>query len=187
MKTDLLGAEKIHLASLLEAMQRCVFFLDAASRKLPWPLDKQVLQQHKKDEVLFEALSAFNERFSKLQDTLAAAMRHALILLGEQPDSFLKVLAYYEKHAVIESIDSWQLLRTARNLAAHDYEIDYTETADHFNTLFELIDVLYGASLAFVVHCDKQLAIKPISSDFALEFFDITSRTHMPGGQNPAL
>ena len=34
----LLEAEKAHLARLLEAIQRCVFFLDTAARKLPWPL-----------------------------------------------------------------------------------------------------------------------------------------------------
>ncbi|QSH81884.1 hypothetical protein [Ferrovum myxofaciens] len=77
MKTDLLLAEKTHLGNLLEAIQRCVYFLDATSRKLPWLLNGQLLRQYKKDEALFEALSAFNERFSKLQDTLAAAMRHA--------------------------------------------------------------------------------------------------------------
>ncbi|WP_297484163.1 hypothetical protein [Ferrovum sp.] len=176
MKTDLLLAEKKHLGNLLEAIQRCVYFLDAASRKLPWLLNGPLLRQHKKDETLFESLSAFNERFSKLQDTLAAAMRHAQILLGEPGDSFLKVLAYYEKHAVIDSIDSWQLLRAARNLAAHDYEIDYTEIADHFNSLYELLEVLYRTSQAFVLHCDEQLGIKPGSMDFNPDFFEITSR-----------
>lgn len=177
MNADLLLTEKKHLANLLEAIQRCVYFLDAASHKLPWPLTGDVLSQRKKDKALFEALSAFNERFSKLQDTLAASMRHALILLGESTHSFLSVLAYYEKHEVIISIDYWQLLRTARNLAAHDYEIDYVEIADHFNNLYELIDVLYGSALAFVSHCHEQLAITPISADFTTEFLEITSRT----------
>ncbi|WP_434782518.1 MAG: hypothetical protein WJ306_03295 [Ferrovum myxofaciens] len=176
MKTDLLLAEKTHLGNLLEAIQRCVYFLDATSRKLPWLLNGQLLSQYKKDEALFEALSAFNERFSKLQDMLAAAMRHAQLLLGEPGDSFLKVLTYYEKHAVIDSIDSWQLLRAARNLAAHDYEIDYAEIADHFNSLYELLKVLYRTSRAFVLHCDEQLGIKPGSMDFNSEFFEITSR-----------
>jgi len=34
----LLAAERDHLASLLEAVQRCVYFLDASARKLDWPL-----------------------------------------------------------------------------------------------------------------------------------------------------
>ncbi len=46
---------------------------------------------------LFEAASAFNERFSKLQDTLGAAMRHAALLatagrLLERRESQLGIL-----------------------------------------------------------------------------------------------
>ncbi|MEQ1669187.1 MAG: hypothetical protein ABL868_12110 [Sulfuriferula sp.] len=175
MRTNLLADEKVHLSNLLEAAQRCVYFLDAVSRKLPWPLAADVLQQHKKDELLFEALSAFNEHFAKLQDTLAAAMRHAVMLLGEPADSFLKVLAYYEKQRVIESIDIWQLLRTARNLAAHDYEIDYSEIADHFNGLHELLGLLYPIARSFIAHCESQLYIKPTRNDLVAEFVAITA------------
>lgn len=185
MNTDVLLAEKAHLGNLLEAIQRCVYFLDAAARKLPWPLTGDVLVHRRKDVTLFEALSAFNEWFSKLQDTLAAGMRHALILLAEPNDSFLKVLAYYEKNAVIDSIESWQLLRAARNLAAHDYEIEYALIAEHFNVLYELIGVLYGATQAFVMHCEEQLGIKPGSADFAVEFFEITERLIKSDGRHP--
>ena len=62
-------------------------------------------------------------------------MRHSLLLSGEQADSFLKVLAIFEKNQVISSVEDWQVARTARNLAAHDYEINYADVADHFNTL----------------------------------------------------
>lgn len=83
-----LNAEKMHLAGLLEAIQRCVYFLDASSRKLTWPLTSELLEVHKKDVALFEAMASINERFAKLQDTLAAAMRHACILSGEPIDSY---------------------------------------------------------------------------------------------------
>ena len=84
----LLIAQQEHLASLLEAVQRCVYFLATSDRRIPWPLTGETLTQRQKDNDLFEALAAVNERFSKLQDTLGSAMRHALILLGEQVDSF---------------------------------------------------------------------------------------------------
>lgn len=113
---NLLVAEKAHLAQLLEAVQRCVYFLDAAASGLPWPLDGEALALRKKDRELFGALAAFNERFAKLQDTLAAAMRHAHLLQGESADSFLKVLAWYEKQGVIASLADWQLLRTSRTI-----------------------------------------------------------------------
>lgn len=170
---DILSAEKRHLAQLIEAVQRCVYFLDAAAGKLPWPLEGDELARQKKDRDLFGCLAAFNERFAKLQDTLAAAMRHAHLLLGESAESFLQVLAYYEKQGAIASLADWQLLRTARNLAAHDYETDYVGIAEHFNTLHELMPVLLAASGNFVCLCRERLAIEPASPDFADEFKQI--------------
>ena len=170
-----MSAEKAYLAQLLEAIQRCVYFLNATSHKLPFPLQGNELEAHKKDVNLFESLSSFNERFAKFQDTLASAMRHAYLLSGEKNESFLKVLAFYEKQAVIESIETWQTLRTARNLAAHDYETDYFQIAEHFNGLRELSVILYQIAGKFTIFCAGELGIKPTSSDFSNEFLDIVA------------
>jgi hypothetical protein len=169
-----LRAEIKYLGGLLEAIQRCVYFLDAASRNVPWPLTEQVLTSRKKDNELFESLAAVNERFSKLQDSLGAAMRHSLVLSGEQADSFIKVLAIFEKFKVISSIEAWQLARTARNLAAHDYQTDYAVVAEHFNTLHALTENLYGTSKRFLTYCGVQLSVLPLSEDFSIEFLEIT-------------
>jgi hypothetical protein len=169
----ILEAEKRHLAELLEAIQRCVYFLHASSQKLSWPLTKDVLETRKKDVALFEALAAINERFAKLQDTLGAAMRHACILAGEPTDSFLKVLSFYEKNGVLDSVAAWQLCRTARNLAAHDYDIEYAEIADHFNSIQTLIPLLYSSADRFHGYCREALAIEPQRADFSAEFFSI--------------
>jgi hypothetical protein len=171
---SVLSAERNYLASLLEAIQRCVYFLNAASQNIPWPLTEQTLQSRKKDNELFESLAAVNERFSKLQDSLGAAMRHSLTLSGEQADSFIKVLAIFEKFKIISSIEDWQLARTARNLAAHDYQTDYAIVAEHFNTLRQLTGNLYGTSKRFVIYCADQLSVFPLSDDFAEEFKLIT-------------
>jgi len=170
---SILDSEKLHLAELLEAIQRCVYFLDASSRKLIWPLTKERLETQKKDIVLFEAMAAINERFAKLQDTLGAAMRHACILAGEPTDSFLKVLSFYEKAGVLESVASWQLCRAARNLAAHDYEIEYAEIADHFNSLQTLTPLLYESAVRFLNYCQETLGIEPKQADFSAEFLAI--------------
>lgn len=170
-----LSAERAYLAGLLEAIQRCVYFLDAASKNIPWPLTEQTLKSRKKDNDLFEALAAVNERFSKLQDSLGAAMRHSLTLSGEQADSFLKVLAIFEKFKVISSLEDWQLARTARNLAAHDYQTDYAVVAEHFNTLHQLTENLYGTSKRFLIYCSDQLSVLPLSDDFSNEFQMITA------------
>lgn len=170
MSDSPLDAERAHLAGLLEAIHRCVYFLDAADHRQAWPLSGEGLAAHKKDVPLFESLAAMNERFAKLQDTLGAAMRHAAVLAGERGDTFLRILAFYEKIAVIESIEEWQLCRTTRNLAAHDYETDYTEIAEHFNSLHTLIPHLYGTAGRFLGYCQGALGVMPDPGDFAGEF-----------------
>ena len=172
--SELLFSEKQHLANLLEAIQRCVYFLNASHRTVEWPLTGSVLTLRKKDNDLFEALSAINERFAKLQDTLGSAMRHSLLLSGEQAYSFIKVLAIFEKNQVIRSVEEWQVARTARNLAAHDYEISYSDVADHFNTLHTLTSILYQIARRFIIYCEKELGISPRTPDFSEEFYLIT-------------
>lgn len=174
MNDSRLEAEKKHLSEYLEAIQRCVFFLHGSVQKISWPLTDNYLIEHKKDVQLFESLSSVNERFSKLQDTLGAAMRHATILSGEPNDTFLKVLAFYEKIEVIDSVDSWQLCRTTRNLAAHDYGIDYAKIAEHFNSLHELIPLLYKYARRFVNYCQENLDIAPVPGYFDKDFQYIT-------------
>lgn len=176
MSFDLLEAERKHLANLLEAIQRCVFFLHESEAKHPWPLDGARLASRKKDVALFESLAAINERFAKLQDTLAAAMRHSALLMGEPTDSFLKVLALFEKLGVIESTADWQRSRAARNLAAHDYETDYDDIADHFNAVHDLTAMLYATARRLSDTCRHALQIEPINADFSTEFVRITAQ-----------
>jgi len=168
-----LARQKEYLAGLLEAVQRGVFFLEASVTSISWPLEGEYLELRKKDTELFEALSAINERFSKLQDTLGMAMRQSLQLSGEPVDSFMKVLAFFEKKRVVPSVEAWQEARTARNLAAHSYEISYGEIAEHFNVLSEQRSSLYRIASGFVGYCDAELGVRPRSADFAAEFEQI--------------
>lgn len=181
MSDALLQAEKSHLSSLLEAIQRCIYFLGASDDKIAWPLSAEYLSAHKKDVALFESLAAINERFAKLQDTLGAAMRHATLLSGEPSDTFLKVMSFYEKVGVLVSITAWQLCRTTRNLAAHDYETDYAEIAEHFNSLHILAPQLYTDAARFQTYCHDALGVKPLHGDFAPEFSAILRQAKVPG------
>ncbi len=99
---------------------------------------------------------------------------HNLLLSGEQADSFIKVLAIFEKKRVIRSVEEWQMTRTARHLAAHDYEISYSDVADHFNTLHNLTSIFFQIARRFIVYCEQELGISPRSPDFSEEFFLIT-------------
>lgn len=168
--TNMLEQERRHLANLLVAVQRCAWFLHQSEKKVSWPLEERFLVQHRKDVDLFETLAAINERFAKLQDTLAATMRHAALLMSEPADSFLKVLAFYEKQGVLESAELWQQSRMARNMAAHDYETDYSTIAEHFNTLQQLSGMLYGTAQRLITLAWEQLNVAPESGDFQQEF-----------------
>jgi hypothetical protein len=126
---------------------------------------------------LFEALAALNERFAKLQDTLGAAMRHAALLMSEPTTPFLKVLALFEKLAVIDSVEGWQRCSTARNLTAHDYETDYALIAEHFNELQALLPWLVRVAARLLAVCGQSLNIQPASSDFDAEFRAVAQAT----------
>lgn len=172
-----LQAEQQHLAQLLEAVQRCCFHMHASASKLPWPLSGSLLHARRKDTDLFEIMAAFNERFAKLQDTLGAAMRHAALLMGEATSPFLRVLSLFEKLGVIESIAAWQLGRTARNLAAHDYDTDYAVIAQHFNQLHALRPATLATACRLLTVCVQHLGIQPASDDFEAEFQGVLSET----------
>jgi hypothetical protein len=65
------------------------------------------MERNKKDVATFESLTAIKERFTKLKDTMAAAMRHAAPWAESQGDTFLKNFSFYEKAGVLESVSSW--------------------------------------------------------------------------------
>lgn len=155
--------------------------MQASARKLPWPLSGEFLHAHRKDMDLFEAVAAFNERFSKLQDTLGAAMRHAALLMSEATSPFLRVLSLFEKLGVIESVAAWQLAREARNLAAHDYDTDYTVIAEHFSQLNALRPALLATAGRLLAACETHLGIRPVTDDFSAEFRGVLTRSGATG------
>jgi len=89
MTLSLLEESRGHLADLLEAAQRCAWYLRAGAAKVHWPLTGTELAQRLRDLEFYERLAALNERFGKLQDLLATTMRHLCELSGENTESFL--------------------------------------------------------------------------------------------------
>lgn len=168
-----LDHERQHLSGLLEAIQRSGWFLHQSALKVQWPISAVTLEAHRKDVEFFETLAAVNERFAKLQDTLASAMRHTALLLDESTDPFLKVLAYFEKCGVLESVETWQESRIVRNMAAHDYETNYELIAEHFNALHTLMPMLLRTSQKLIQLAEDTLQVTPRSNEFAEEFAEL--------------
>ena len=170
MSEDVLLARRRYLAQLLEALQRCVYYLDSSMVRLPWPISGDTLRVRKKDALLFETLAAVNERFAKLQDTLGAAMKHSALLLAEPNESFLKVLSVFERLGVIDNPEDWHRCRAVRNLAAHDYDTDYEAIASHFNDVYDLYPSLLRSATKLIDLCNERLHVFPTGTDFADEF-----------------
>lgn len=148
---------KQHLAEKLEAIERNIYFLTETLKRLKFPLDDAFLSKNKDDVDLFIKLSALNERFSKLQDILASAMRHCAFSLKQKDEYFLKILAFFEKNGVVQSTQRWEKYRDARNLAAHEYKVDYLEIAQHFNQLNKLTPYIVADAQRFISFCKTEL------------------------------
>lgn len=169
--------QKQHLALLLVAVQRSSWFLYQSTQRVHWPLSAEALHQRRKDVDFFATLAAINERFAKLQDILAATMRHTAFLVAEPTDQFLKVLAYFEKVSVLDSVSSWQESRMIRNIAAHEYETDEKEIAEHFNAMADLSPLLITTAKNLLLWISDTLDIAPANSDFAVEFDQLPPRS----------
>jgi len=95
------------------------------------------LQQRKKDADLFEALVAFNERFSKLQDTLGSAMRSVRNLAAHSYETDYAVIAehFNTLHALLPV-----LFKTTQLFVSHcQIRLDIAPTHDDFDREFFLI------------------------------------------------
>jgi len=170
---SLIERQKNHISQLLSGIQRCAYHLAATEREISWPLEAGEIAMHKKDALFMRLLSSYNERFAKLQDVVAATMRHGALLWGQSDASFLKVLAWYEKRGVIADIESWQLIRLTRNQAAHDYDVDFAAIAEHFNALHALSPSLLRTAGRIVALCQDELGVQPDDPDFVNDFAQI--------------
>ncbi len=60
MSANILDAERQYLSNLLEAIQRCVYFLHASDSKITWPLDAEKLAMRKMNNCSSPCLPLMN-------------------------------------------------------------------------------------------------------------------------------
>lgn len=169
MSLSLLEESRGHLADLLEASQRCAWYLGAGASRVRWPLTGAELAERSRDLEFYERLAAINERFGKLQDLLATTMRHLCELSGENTDSFLRVASFCHKAGILSSLEDWQACRSLRNRAAHAYGTDYTETAGHFNAMHAQIGFLTDTVIRASAYVRYTLQIQAEDESFLRE------------------
>jgi hypothetical protein len=103
MSLDVLEAERRHLANLLEAIQRSVFFLHETESKLDWPLDGARLAGRKKDIAeRFNAVHDLTAMLWAVARRLVDTCRHALHIEPASADfstEFVSITAQWESRA----------------------------------------------------------------------------------------
>lgn len=144
-------------------------FLDAADRKLRWPLDGAELSSRKKGEALFSTLSAQRALFkvsghARHRDAACLAARWRIRRLVSQGARPLRKDGHRRFAGALASLSRRAQLGGARLRHA------VSGTALHFNGLHELRPVLYAIAGKFVVYCAESLILQPASDDFAAEF-----------------
>jgi len=157
MTTPLLEERKRLLADRLGAVRKLAERLAWSNKRVGFPLDGPTLRAM--DETRAESLSAFIERFSKLQDLLGATFREVASLSGQPAEDYNLVLSTMEK-AGITKADEWRELRALRNEVAHEYSLDVERQAGLFNALGEASGEILSTAERLVRYCVERLGIK---------------------------
>jgi hypothetical protein len=90
-------------------------------------------------------LDQFIYRFSKLQDVMGSRLFPFLLeALAESTEkmAFIDVLNRLERLGIIESAQSWLLLRKIRNDISHEYPSSLSERLEGINLLFQEFEVM---------------------------------------------
>lgn len=90
-----------HQLSILARLEQGIAY---SLQRLPATLGLQDLQQ----PAIAERIAALNDRFTKLQDQLAGALRHAHAMLGERYRSFSDVVVWAVRVNILPDTPTWR-------------------------------------------------------------------------------
>lgn len=149
--TSPLAQQKILLDEKIRVLQR----LDS---QLQWSLDHLPVAMdvsHIGDPTISERIAAIVDRFCKLQDQLAGALRHAHTLLGEKQRSFQDVVTWAVTQRLLPNQDTWLELRSLRNRLTHEYDLE-TDRLPELLALIRVAKNVLGTTIErFVALCER--------------------------------
>jgi len=139
------------LAQQFDVLHRLRAGIAFTRRRLPDTLTPAGME----DPEIAERIAALNDRFTKLQDQFAGALRHAYSMTGERYRSFLDVVTWAVQHAIIPNPQDWYELRTLRNRLTHDYDLNADGAFEVIQALLGSIDTLGETINRFESVCQK--------------------------------
>jgi hypothetical protein len=152
----IIDERKLLLADRLAATARLAQRLNWSRGRVGFPLNGAALKSM--DETSAESVSAFLERFAKLQDLLGATFREVASLSGQPAEDYNLVLGNMEKVGIANA-DEWRELRALRNDVAHEYSLDFDRQARLFNALAESADLLLATAQRLAQYCAERLKV----------------------------
>lgn len=145
-----------HQLSILARLEQGIAY---SLQRLPATLGLQDLQQ----PAIAERIAALNDRFTKLQDQLAGALRHAHAMLGERYRSFSDVVVWAVRVNILPDTPTWLELRALRNRLTHDYDLEAESALELIALIRSCADVLSGIIRRFEASC-RESGLLPAST-----------------------
>jgi len=100
-------------------------------------IDARELRKQRLDESLFEdyakqrVVNSFLFNMGRLQDNMGAKLFKELLMELREIDSpvvpMIDVIHRLEKLGIVESLETWDMLREIRNELTHDYSMDFDD------------------------------------------------------------
>ena len=145
----LFAEQQVLLAHQLQVLARLEQGIAYSLDRLPAALDLEGLRNPE----IAERVAALNDRFTKLQDQLAGALRHAHAMLGERYRSYADVVAWAVRLGILPDAPTWLELRALRNRLTHDYDLEAESALELIQLIRSSVDTLAGIMRRFATAC----------------------------------
>ena len=145
----LFAEQQALLAHQLQVLARLEQGIAYSLGRLPAALDLDDLRNPE----IAERVAALNDRFTKLQDQLAGALRHAHAMLGERYRSYADVVAWAVHLGILPDAPTWLELRALRNRLTHDYDLEAASALELHQLIRGSAATLEGIRRQFEAAC----------------------------------
>lgn len=139
------------LAQQRKLLDEKILVLSRLQEGLQWSLDRLPPSDsiNMDDPAASERVSAIVDRFCKLQDQLAGAMRHAHAMLGEKNRSFQDVVTWAVAQRILPDQEAWLELRSLRNRLTHEYDLASNDLPELVAMIRQTTTILTETSTRF--------------------------------------
>ena len=107
-----------------------------------------------------ESLAAFRVRFGEFQEHLGKTMRAVALEEEADADRFGSVLAFMEKIGIVDSAETWKIIRELRNSINHEYEEDSRRIARFFVELVRFAPTITNYFNNLAAYCRDAYGIE---------------------------